>query len=71
MSRISQIKQYISTLSDNIVANDHHNTLSMMTKFKKSIVKDDPNQFLLDCLKSKHDQLTHEIEELQKEKQFL
>jgi hypothetical protein len=54
MSRISQIKQYISTLSDNIAANDHHNAMTMMTRFKKAIVKDDPNQFLFDCLKSKN-----------------
>ena len=57
-SRISQIKQYITQLHQHLNANDHQNATSIINKFKKATMKDDPhlhaNQFLLDCLKKKN-----------------
>ena len=57
-SRISQIKQYINQLHQHLSVNDHINATTIINKFKKATMKDDPhlhaNQFLLDCLKTKN-----------------
>ena len=57
-SRISHIKQYINQLHQHISANDNHNAVSTISKFKKTVMKEDPqthaNQFLLDVLRAKN-----------------
>ena len=59
-------------MSDIINLNDHNQALSMMSKFKKVVLKEDinqhTNQFALDCLKAKNNNLKEELEQLQQEK---
>jgi len=39
LSRLSQMKQYIKTLNDSLTDNDRYHAISMMTRFKKAVVK--------------------------------
>ena len=56
--RLSQIKQYITSLNDSLTVNDHTNASLVVSKFKKSMIKSDPhthtNQFVLDCLRARN-----------------
>jgi hypothetical protein len=66
--RLSQIKNYVSTLNDSITVSDHLQALTMMSKFKKAVLKQDvnqhSNQFVLDCLRAKNEKLRAEIEQV-------
>lgn len=71
-SRITHFKQYINELSKHLSSNDNPKAATTISKFKKVVMKEDPqqhaNQFLLDCLKAKNEKLTAELEQLQQEK---
>jgi hypothetical protein len=42
-TRLTQIKQYINNLNDSISAEDKLHTSTVISRFKKSVLKSDPN----------------------------
>lgn len=73
--RLSQMKQYITTLNDSITGKDHLQAVTAMSRFKKAVLKEEGlqhnNQFVIDCLKAKNEKLLIEIEALEQEKESL
>lgn len=59
--RLSQIKQYISSLQDSISVNNHVQASTVVSRFKKAMSKSEEhvhaNQFLLDCLRTRNEKL--------------
>lgn len=74
IARISNFKQYINDLSQQIQSQDNPSAMATISKFKKTVMKEDSHQhasqFLLDCLRAKHEKLTAELEQLQEDKKL-
>ena len=73
--RLSQMKQYISSLSDSIALSNHSHAAAVVSKFKKAMSKSDEhvhaNQFVLDCLKARNEKLRGELGDLEQEKRAI
>lgn len=72
MVRLSQIKQYISSLNDSIAVSNHSHAAAVVNKFKKVMSKSEEhvhaNQFILDCLRTRNEKLRTELFDLEQEK---
>jgi hypothetical protein len=70
--RLSQIKQYISSLNDSLAVSNHSHAAATVTKFKKAMSKTEEhvhaNQFILDCLRTRNEKLRAELFDLEQEK---
>lgn len=75
MVRLSQIKQYVSSLNDSIAVGDRSHAAAVVNKFKKAISKSEEhvhaNQFILDCLRTRNEKLRAELFDLEQEKKSI
>ena len=71
-SQLSKYPGLADQLHQHINTNDHQNATVIINKFKKAVMKNDPaqhaNQFLLDCLKTKHEKMLMELEHMREDK---